>query len=746
MIQIIVYSFLLIVFVYTSGFFLSSVVLPTKLKPYSLLLGPWILIAFLDLLLIIMSLLGLPVKSSSLIIWFLLGLVALYSLWQKDYRLFLKKFNWSLHLISVVSVALAFAVAMLPILKYGSLTSFSLGNNDIVNYVVVSEYFLDHPLTQKVSEEALSKNPILGAVSTFVDYGYRWGSPIVFSFFHHLLSLRAYQMTHLFISLLFALSAPLVILLFYLIYPSTKKPTRKMPIALLLAILYALNVNSLYYVFHGFMAQFLSTGLMISIVILLMNLFQESYHKPSFTKFYRQEFLIGVLFFAVLTIYHEHLVFLVIPLALYALVQLLLKKNWSSIMVLIPSGLIGALILPLYTYNALKFQFKIYNIFKEPIGWGLFRSPNPYANPVEIIGLWSLHNMPVMLPIASYIFSFLVVAIILLGLLYTKRKMLLISFTIFYAGCLLYFIFINPNFFNYYRVIGYSIWLWLLLFVLGIMKLLTLLKNKKTFLGVVFAIILWRVLIANYNFLKNVYYSNLLVDDKLASLQELDKNSSIKEPIFTADALSSNYPLWNRFWTLIFLRNQHVVTSDNVEMIPSLIKDGGLYLAEKNSIAELPTVDPIWENNYWRLGRLCFTDDCLLSLGKDFLKANFSIRGDQVMLTEGWSKNEVGFRWIEGKTATLRFFNQKPIEYLQFTVQSLTPIQQLTILSNGREIIKTSLNETVQEKKLRFSQSLKPGVHYLVFQLDNTAQPSDVDPNSSDTRTLSAKFSQIKLY
>lgn len=110
-----------------------------------------------------------------------------------------------------------------------------------------------------------------------------------------------------------------------------------------------------------------------------------------------------------------------------------------------------------------------------------------------------------------------------------------------------------------------------------------------------------------YRTVYQLYYHPRIVDKKLISLNQLNKDNKIKDAFYTSDIFLGDYDLWKRLWQEYLLSDKQIVTQTN-------------YLDEKNldsvklvlSEKEIQEYDHkkiiykniIWSNEYYQLGEI----------------------------------------------------------------------------------------------------------------------------------------------
>ena len=159
---------------------------------------------------------------------------------------------------------------------------------------------------------------------------------------------------------------------------------------------------------------------------------------------------------------------------------------------------------------------------------------------------------------------------------------------------------------------------------------------------------------------------------------------------------------------------------------------------------QLILTETLWENDWFKLGRICNEDDCLKNNKSNLSKL---LIGDNEfedsLLTFGWYGYEKDGRWSRGIKSSLRlvsydeYYNNLVIE-----AQALALPQSLTVSIDGIEIKTLSLTEDFQIYKFKLPSSFSAGVHHINFSYSHTYKPSLLFGNS-DNRNLATRFKQI---
>lgn len=726
MIEIFLYVTLTVFLLFFLGFGLTLITIPNKLKPYAFWLTPWYVIVFLIFSLVILSLLGFSVVQTAPFLTIFLSILTIVAFAKQKLRY---QINSREDIFIGLFVVISILINLYPLIRTtGFLTTISMGNNDIFNYASVPEYLLKNSIQKSfyssVSEEVMS----------LLHIGYRWGTPLISSFFLYILNLQGYRFAYIFEVVLFALFLPLEYVLLKILFRQTWYGL------FLILGMTAFNVNLLYMVYHVFFGQALFWGIELMLMIyFFIFIDSEEERKKSFT-FY--DIAIGVTFAALYFTYHEGVIFLVAPLLLYLVVRIILNLRvldyWRT---LAKIALIVIIASSIAIFNAFMFDFnQAFIISDQPIGWTLFRSRIPFANPFEMMGFYSIHAYGPLPIITAVILSTSVVFFILYGLTKIKKKNLmkcfLIIWVLFYYWTGLH----THNFFNYNRVVTYTLPLLLILFTVGIASVL--MKRHSIKYPIVFFIVL---LVVFFGFKLNSRFirEHVAVDKSFISTRDMPFEK-IHEPIYAEWVLSEGVSLWDRNWISYFVRNKVSLITNGPITKSGLIlvsKANPRYIAPKVLLSQV-----VWENEYYILGRICGSDECLINRSEDLSEIMIGkSKFEDSLLLSGWSQKEISNRWANKKESIVRLVTQKSnYSFLIFEGFSLKTPQTVSVRFDNIDLGTVSVKANWGIYKLVLKQPVTKGVHRIVFSFSHLYKPSQVFV-SSDDRDLSVNFRMIKL-
>lgn len=731
---ILFYSFATLFVLFFLGYGVTHILLPKQLKSYAFWFSPWYTIILLIFSLTIFNLVGFSVSQVSLPIIICFTILTLLILWkQKPSLKRMRKENIFLALFLLISIG--FNLSPL-IRRHKFLTAVSMGNNDVIVYTEVPDYLIHHSLI-----ESFYTKVSLG-VSNLLQDGYRWGPPLLSAFFQHIFRLEGYQFVYLFQVILFALAIPLIYIFLTILY----KPTL---FGLLMSlVLFTFNVNLLYMLYHDFFGQVLFWGLEIILFIFIYIYFTSLEDKTRHFNLY--DFNLGIAFAVLFISYHEGALFLLFPLFLFLSIRLLYKKDLQNWLSLIKVGFVTSLMSSIVIVRGILFDYM--QAFRgnpnQPIGWPVFRNKLPFANPFEMIGFYSIHSFEPLPAFLALLLSIGIIAILCIGLLRSKNRFLSICYVVFAFLFLTLFFFVRSDFWVYNRSLTYNLPLILILFSIGITDIFQnrMLLKRYIFISVIL-LELFSAVKLNKRFLKE----HLVVDKSFISLREIQQKNTSTDPIYLESTLDDTISYWRQIWTGYFLYAGHPSPSlpSQINPFEKRISDNSLVLLSKTT----PWFTPpqillksplVWENEYFVLGRLCNSTECLLNRPEDLSKITLGKNSfEDSLLISGWSVKEPESRWAMGRESTLRLVTKDAsATQLVFEAHSLSEPQRINIYMNDTLLGTQSLTAGWATYIFPLPYEIKRGVQNIRLEYSNTYKPSEVLKNQ-DTRDLAVNFRRI---
>ncbi len=722
-IEIVLYILLTVFALIILGYGLCIFLLPKSLNRFAFWLSPWCTIVTIIFFGVYAGLIGFTVTQWAPLFVIFLSLLSFKAFESKGF----KPISFSKKNIFIILIILFITILNLSplFLQQKFLTTISMGNTDARAYAIVPDYLKTHSLIEGL------QTTVSPSVENLIQFGYRWGPSVLTSFFLTVFNLMGYQFITIFQAILYSITIPLVIILWKLLYKDSKYGT------ILSLFIVGLNVNILYFLYHNFFAQLIFMGInLLTIIFLLLYETRKS------------DIVIAVTLSALFFSYSESAVFILFPMAIIAITKLQKLKEFKDTLISYGRIMFFTFLFGSFSIlHAFKFiiGFRVQDFYK-PIGWQVFRVKIPFANPFEALGLYSIHSFePIFMPLAILI-SIFVVFIIYIGLTKSKGKDIVSGFMIVYLIFFVIFAFIKPNFWAYNRAVSYAIPLIAVLFVGGILDIL---KNRNFLKLAVFLSLIGLVILNSYKLNKKYYLTNLAVDKGLISLKEVPLGS-YGSSIYTENVIQNINPIWDELWIEYFLEPRlNIINSVEAQKLNKKISDGDLIIISKTSRYTPQTKvllsKKIWENSYFKIGKLCSSDLCLKNSQLDL--SNITIgesKAEDTLLTRGWEPREVDHRWISSSEAKLKLITKEHTSKIIFTASSLSIPQQMTIFIDDEKIASIDLSVDWKTYTITLPKPLLPDMHLITLKFSNTYRPSEV-LQSPDTRSLFADIKKIYL-
>ncbi len=735
---VVFYPFINIFILFILGLGLTYLLVPKYFRPYILWLSPWTTIITSIFYFVVMGLVGFSVNQTYVPFIIALIVINIYVLTKvkPTFNLNIKE-----NLILAIVVGLTLILNLSPLIRHDrTLTSISMGNNDIIAYATAGDYLKDHSIAASLkpgTEEAVSN--LLGGFR-------RWGTAIINSFFLTILNLQAYQYTYASQAVLFSLFLPLAYILF-------KVLSGRSNISGLIAvtIFTGFNANLLYMIYHDFFGQVLSWGIEMLFFIFLYHYFNSP--RIRLNKFNRYDFILGIIIAVLYFSYHEQAVFMFAPLIIFLSAAFFLEKNnfkhyLYALLRIASISLITGFNSIIYA-TVFDYRRAFVTNPNQPIGWQLFRSQIPYANPFEAMGFWSIHNFAPLPAILAVVLSAVILFIFIKGIIKSRSKILTISYLLIF---LLFFYWTGVyqhNFFAYNRVLTFTLPFFIVIFSIG---LINLFKRQNYFSFIIIAVLialeLWSAIRLNRRFIRE----HLSVEKSYISILDL-KKKKIKEPIYAESITYTGMPLWMSIWTNYFLYSKGTSTVPTIfdnNQFSNKIPDNDLVLITKPTpwyrSTQVILTDIVWENEYYKLGRLCNSADCLMGRTEDLSAIEMGKNNyEDSLLISGWAIKEADSRWAVGKESKLRLVvkNENNRELI-IEASTIKEPQAVSVFVDNEPVGKQDIDTSFREYRYILEVPLSPGVHNIRFEYPNVYRPVDYGL-SPDTRELSVNFKTIKL-
>ncbi len=736
MVELIFYTGALYFSLFFLGFGITTLILPKNLSKFSLWLSPATLVVFLSVFLTILSLVGIPLKYVTPVIFVLLTLTTIYSYLFKNNRL---KINYLIDGLLFIVILTSIFINLAPLRHARFLTSVSLGNTDALVYASVPDYLVGRSIADNllIKPEKVNDDPT--GIMNMIVSGFRWGSPAVIAFFESLLSLQGYQIAYIFPVIIFALTIPLGYILFSLFY----RPSHYG--ALIIAFMTAFNADLLYMLYHNFTGQvffwLLQSYLYVFVIAHFKLLSTDKTYKSV------NEILIGIIIASVFLSYHEGGIFIIFPLVFYICVTFILHQRYFRFIESLLKILSTAFIISVPAiFHAIKLDIAQASNIGKPIGWALFREQTPFAYPFEFFGFHSMHNYPPLSLFLSIILSILTLIIFCFGIKNSKMKVMTFGIVIIYGIFIFWSTIFAPNFFVYNRTITFSLPILIIFLSIGLVSILNKLKKFKfLLLTSLLLLVIYNGVLMNKRFIRE----SKIVGRDLISISELSKNTNISGPIFLDGFYSGKINYWRDIWLEYFLypKLRTVYTSNQIFFnVPT---ETSLILQSKDMLtspARIHLENIVWENSFYRLGNVCISDNCLTTSNTDYSRINFNSNCcEDMLLLEGWDVSEPEGRWANAKVTTIRLISKSSPTTLTYTARTLEKPQHVKIYMDEILIGEDDLEEEFLTYRHKIQPSYnKKTIHHLRFEFENQYSPVEIGL-SLDNRKLSAAFKEIGI-
>lgn len=697
------------------GWGATRLILPESTHPYQFWIAPWFGLIVCDISVVWLSRLGGATDQSVYLVCLLgIGLLALCKFRKVSLAVPLQKFDSILVIGSLVALFLAlaplFAGSPAP-------TTISLGGLDPAIYAITGDYLRSHNINQLPVRdfEHLSTWPVIESLKP----GHRTGCWLVIALLASQFNLRAYEIFTLLLGVFFALTPSLITI-------STWIVTKRRFAAMIALTLSVLNVNLLFFNYHGYAGQVLAQGCLILAFLLLY--LAERGEEP-----YKNYLLpLGLSTSSLFTLYPEMGIFFIVPFAFYVALKLIHNKSVHKLNPIKNLALVLAitvLIDPLSFWNGIKFVF---SASQKPAGWEMPR----WAFPVDMIGLSSIHSSETYSIIFLVVASLLVVALIACGLYSLDNKTLGISILTFALAILLWFRVVRGFSYGYYKVIGYLTFAIIIAFAGGLAWIISRCSSRFSegwlqfitlcSVGLFSAMAVWpmsQTMISNH----------VRVTPELANLSEVAVIAK-KRKVY----LDTPSP-WEQFWASNFLQESRIsfhhldpYYNQPLRYDSSFsVEKGGLLLTRNWDERFMSTDKLLWNNSAYSL---IAVGENTKTIGKNDISKLRAKLGKNWWGREKWwgeQSNSEGFHWMnqDGTIEIENSWNQPLKAALKLKFIPILPETTVDVYLNS------TLIKTLEVKKepnfYLIDCQLKPGSNQLLFHVrEGTFQPP------KDSRTI----------
>jgi sRNA-binding regulator protein Hfq len=701
------------------GWGATRLILPESTRPYQFWIAPWFGLIVCDISVVWLSRLGRATDQSVYLVFLLgIGLLVLCKFRKVPLSIPLQRLDGILAIGSLVALFLAlsplFAVNHTP-------TTISLGNGDPILYAITADFLRSHNINQPPPFDAdhVATFPVIESLAP----GHRTGSWLVIALVASQFNLRAYKIFTLLLGVFFALTPALITI-------STWIVTKRRFAAAIALTLSVLNVNLLFFNYHGHAGQVFAQGCLILAFLLLY--LAERGEEP-----YKNYLLpLGLSISSLFTIYPEMGIFFIVPFAFYValkLIHIIHKKSVQKVNTIKNLALvltIAILIEPLSFWNGIKFVF---SASQKPAGWEMPR----WAFPVDMVGLSSIHSSETYSIIFLVVASLLVVGLIACGLYSLDNKTLGISILTFALAVLLWFRVVRGFSYGYYKVIGYLTFAIIIAFAGGLAWIISRYSSPRFSKGWLQFITLCSVglfsAMAVWPTSQTMISNHLRVTPELANLSEVAVIAK-KRKVY----LDTPSP-WEQFWASNFLQESRIsfYHLDPYYYQPirydssSAVEKGGLLLTRNWDGRFMTTDKLLWNNNTYSL---IAVGENTKTIGENNISKLRAKLGKNWWNREKWlgeQSNSEGFQWMnqDGTIEIENSWNQPLKAALKLKFIPILPKTTVDVYLNS------TLIKTIEVKKelniYLIDCQLKPGSNQLLFHVrEGTFQPP------KDSRTI----------
>ncbi len=678
------------------GWGATRLILPENTRAYQFWLAPWIGLIITDISVVWLSRLGRATEQSVYLISFIgIALLCLCKFRKVGLSIPLQKFDGIIAIGSFVALFLALA----PLLAVNPApTTVSLGGSDPALYAIVGDFLKTHNINQPppLNSNHVATLPVIEALQP----GHRTGCWLVFSLIASRFNLQTYQIFSLTLAVFFALTPALITIFTWVV-------TRHYFAALLALTLGVLNINLLFFDYHGYAGQVIAQGCLILTFLLLY--LAERGEDPF--KYYVLP--LGLSISSLFTLYPEMGIFFIVPFALYAVLKLTQKnvKKFNSIKNFVLVFALAVLIDPLSFWHGLKY---VLQESQQAAGWTMPR----WAFPVDMLGLLSIHSGQTY-PIALLLItSLLVLAVIAYGLYNFDNKALGLSILTFALAVLLWLSLIRRFSYGYYKASGFLTFAIIMAFSIGLASFILKRSSRFNESWLQFTTL---CLVGTLSIMAVLPTFKIMVDNHLRVTPELANLSEVSVIAQQRRIYLDTPSPWEQFWASNFLQKSSI---DFYHLDPY---DQPLRYSSDSAVAN----SGLLLTNYWDEGFIS-TDKLLWKNSGYFLVAvgeNKKIIGGKKLIAtlgENWwdiekwwgdQYNAEAFHWMN-QDGTMEIENsstQPTREALQLKLVPALPKSTVDLYLNNALVETLELKDRL--KIFSIYCQLKPGNNQLRFHV-----------------------------
>ena len=536
--EIIFFTLLFYFIFYFIGLGLSRLLFEseTKIQIYS----PWMGIVQTGLLSIFLGYLNVRSSVSFIISILLATIFFIYTRYKKNSIVILPSFK-----LFPITCLLVLILTSPIILNSKKLTSFSIGNNDLFDYCVTSEYLKKTGLRnylQDFGNPPSEKNTTIEErVVSWQIPAPRWLSYYPLSGISSLLKKDTADLFMLYTIFLFALSFPVL-------YNFAETSLQLEGQFRILAVAFSFfNLHLITILYHGFLPQVMGTALFLCFFSLFPDFFNEEKLK------WKKGITLSLFAAGVLASYLEIFSFLIFIVFLYSIWKLFKKETAWNLCVK-KLGLLAGLILILCPYQTIRF-LSIIAFHAAEIGGGWRVTKHYYLFPFQTGFFLSKHPEPSLM--IEWLLNPILLLFIYFGIKSVRDKKILISLSLPFilAGAIAYSKDWNYRYFKNFTYLYY--WAPLLIIKGG-----TYLCNKnplhKTFNGSVKTFLFFLILIGFIRSSMEIYSATKhaqFIPEDLKTLSQF-KTTPSGSPL-----LLHGLDFWETLWAGYYLRNNSLLAN-----------------------------------------------------------------------------------------------------------------------------------------------------------------------------------------
>lgn len=695
------------------GYGVTGYIIPKYIGSYRKWFIPWVGLMCIILAVISLNFLGLTISFVKFPLIIILSIITVIVFIKKNNRIDLLMTMSDVIIIMIMILSLI--ITLLPMAWTSNMTSLTLGNNDSVIYSSAAKFLEDNTiLGDRIGNPqipiTITKESVLSINSE------RWGSVVLLSFFSNLLGFQPEELIYVLMSLLFALTVPLIYTITKFLFSNIKDST-----SLLITLIVSLNINIYYIFFNNFFGQIVWYGLFYIFIILVEAKSNELNKKLDI----RYIISLAIVVNANLVIYLEALPFIIIPYAIYVFYLAFYRKKFN----LLKESLLAAVLTVALNPLAIKALFLTLVMQSNGTnGWDMPR----YAEPLDWVGLNNILYKYQLPRFVSLIFNCFVVMLVIKSINQIKSKAWTIIIILIYSLFLLFFYDLRHYSYGYFKAMTYVVPLVVILFCYGISDLIIRIPKPAKVLAITIVVLieLTNLAMLEKEMINKIRIDKWYVQSKYQSLTEVNENSNVNKPIYINNESYKNTDYWETLWKAYYLDEKPIILSKQNGYLSSatimeMPSTNDLILNDKSSSKLAFGVinrDIIWENDYYTLSDF--------KIAYKFSNSWYPIEG------LGTNNN---WRWMNLFGEILIVSDEDQIVNMSFNMASYNKNTVITLYSNEEQVNSFDINTNSQIYDTKLS--LNKGLNKIVFNSNGKNEKPMNDP-----RELSVVIQDINFY